>query len=325
MNKMIEVRDATKHFGVGEVLKDVSFSVNEGEIFSVVGPSGGGKTTLLRCLAGLETFSAGEMSIDGDDMTHKKANERPVSLVFQEPLLFPHMTIRENVGYGLKFLDISKKEKSKRIDDFLSIAGLPEYENRYPRELSGGQKQRVALARGLILSPKLLLLDEPFSSLDRKLREEMRRWVRRLLKEKNITAVFVTHDQDDAMQVGDVIGVFREGTFEQIGSPEKVYENPQTSEVARFFGDAWVIDEMRFIPKRNLSIERIEIEEKVQWRGVIEGVRFVKGYRFMEVLLDDEEEHIMFPAPEDFHTGENVYVSTDASNIRTFQQNREKR
>ncbi|WP_347860999.1 ABC transporter ATP-binding protein [Salimicrobium sp. PL1-032A] len=316
MTSFIEVRQAEKRFSSSEVFTDVSFHLEEGDIFSIVGPSGSGKTTLLRCLAGLEPFSEGSFHIDGEPVTHVKANGRPVSLVFQQPLLFPHMTVLENVGYGLTFQKVGRKERKARASQFLQRVGMEKYEKSYPHELSGGQRQRVALARSLVLSPKLLLLDEPFSSLDKKLREEMREWVRNLLKQEGITAIFVTHDQEEAVMMGDVVGVFKGGTFAQVGTPHSVYEHPATPEVAHFFGDNWVIDEERYIPRRYLSLLEEKRGNLRQWPGVVKGMRFLHGIAFTEVEL--EEGRTMIYDSKGFREGTEVFVTVEPEHIRTF-------
>ncbi|SDJ11387.1 ABC transporter ATP-binding protein [Salimicrobium halophilum] len=318
MTSFIDVRDAEKCFSSSEVFGDVSFHIEEGEIFSIVGPSGSGKTTLLRCLAGLETFSGGSVHIDGEPVTDVKANARPISLVFQQPLLFPHMTVLENISYGLKFKHIKKKERLARASVFLGKVGMEKYGASYPHELSGGQRQRIALARSLVLSPKLLLLDEPFSSLDKKLREEMREWVRTLLKQQGITAIFVTHDQEEAVMMGDVIGVFKGGTFAQIGTPHSVYEHPATPDVAHFFGDNWVIDEDRYVPRRHLYLLKEKRDNLQQWPGVVSGKRLLHGIAFSQVDLDGKR--TMIYDSTGFEEGAEVFVTMDPANIRTFQE-----
>ncbi len=237
----IEVRDLAKRFGTFEALKQVSLLVPDGELVALLGPSGSGKTTLLRLIAGLETPDAGSILFHGQDATTRDVRERQVGFVFQHYALFRHMTVFENVAFGLRVrprrVRPAEAEIRATVMDLLKLVQLDWLSDRFPSQLSGGQRQRVALARALAVKPKVLLLDEPFGALDAKVRKELRRWLRRLHEEVQVTTVFVTHDQEEAMEVSDRVVVMNEGRIEQVGSPEEVYDKPATPFVYSFLGN----------------------------------------------------------------------------------------
>jgi sulfate transport system ATP-binding protein len=236
----IEVRHVSKTFGKFRSLDDVSFSVASGELVALLGPSGSGKTTLLRIIAGLEFADSGTVLLEDEDATARNARDRGVGFVFQHYALFRHMTVFENVAFGLRVRPRAKRPSDeairKKVQSLLELVQLDYLGNRYPRQLSGGQRQRVALARALAVEPKVLLLDEPFGALDAKVRQELRRWLRRLHEEIHLTSVFVTHDQEEALELADRVVVMNEGRIEQQGSPEEVFEHPATSFVMNFLG-----------------------------------------------------------------------------------------
>lgn len=236
----IELRGVSKGFGRASVVREVSLRVETGELVALLGPSGAGKTTLLRVIAGLERADAGLILLDGADATALEARERGAGFVFQHYALFRHLTIFENVAFGLRVKPRrerpSEREIRERVEKLLDLVHLSGYGGRLPAQLSGGQRQRVALARALAVEPKVLLLDEPFGSLDSKVRQDLRRWLRRLHEEMKVTSVLVTHDQDEALEVADRVVVMNEGRIEQIGTPEEVYHNPATPFVCRFLG-----------------------------------------------------------------------------------------
>ncbi|HET8542126.1 MAG TPA: sulfate/molybdate ABC transporter ATP-binding protein [Anaeromyxobacter sp.] len=232
----IEVRGLSKSFDGTPVLRDVSLDIPEGELVALLGPSGCGKTTLLRIVAGLETPDAGEVRHGGEDVSSRSARERNVGVVFQHYALFRHMTVAENVGFALRVRRRPRAEIGARVDELLSLVQLEGFRNRYPHQLSGGQRQRVALARALATSPRILLLDEPFGALDARVRQELRRWLRRLHDELHVTSVFVTHDQEEAFEVSDRVVLMNAGCVEQVGSPAQVFEEPASPFVMRFLG-----------------------------------------------------------------------------------------
>jgi sulfate transport system ATP-binding protein len=232
----IEIRGLCKSFGHNAVLRDVALDVPEGELVALLGPSGCGKTTLLRILAGLESADAGEVRHRGEDMSARSARERNIGLVFQHYALFRHMTVAENVGFALRVRKRPKEEVGARVDELLSLVQLTGLRERYPHQLSGGQRQRVALARALATSPRILLLDEPFGALDARVRQELRRWLRRLHDELHVTSVFVTHDQEEAFEVADRVVLMNAGRIEQVGTPAQVFEEPASPFVMRFLG-----------------------------------------------------------------------------------------
>jgi sulfate transport system ATP-binding protein len=238
----IQVENLTKRFGSTVVLDHIELKIAEGEFLGLLGPSGSGKTTLLRVLAGLDWPEQGRVLFDGADILDVPLEQRPVGLVFQHYALFPHMRVFDNVAFGLEVLPRRrrppKKEITDRVDRLLELVQLEGLADRFPGQLSGGQRQRVALARTLAIEPQLLLLDEPFGALDAKVRVELRRWLRELHDTMGITTVFVTHDQEEALDLGDRVAVMNEGRIEQVGTPTQIYEKPKTSFVYDFLGEA---------------------------------------------------------------------------------------
>jgi sulfate/thiosulfate transport system ATP-binding protein len=237
----IEIKNIKRNFGNFSALNDVSLNVPTGELVALLGPSGCGKTTLLRIIAGLETPDSGSIHFQGEEATDRAVREREVGFVFQHYALFRHMTVFENVAFGLrvrpKHTRPSEVEIKRRVHELLNLVQLDWLADRYPPQLSGGQRQRIALARALAVEPKVLLLDEPFGALDAKVRKDLRRWLRRLHDELHITSVFVTHDQEEALEVADRIVVMNHGVVEQIGSPQEVYDKPASPFVYQFLGN----------------------------------------------------------------------------------------
>jgi len=236
MTAYVDIDQVSKRFGDFVAVDDVSLQIERGEIFCLLGASGCGKTTLLRMLAGFAEPSSGRILIEGVDMTHVPPHERPVNMMFQSYALFPHMTVQENVGYGLRRMNLEGSVRTKRIQDALDMVQLGSMAKRKPHQLSGGQRQRVALARALIRRPKVLLLDEPLSALDKKLREQTQFELMNIQSQVGITFVFVTHDQDEAMALSTRIAVMNRGQVIQVGAPSEIYEFPQSRFVADFIG-----------------------------------------------------------------------------------------
>lgn len=238
---ILELNQIKKSFGETEVLRGISLSIEKGEFITFLGPSGCGKTTTLRIIAGLESPDGGQVRLGGRDVTGTEPDKRNVNTVFQNYALFPHMNVAANVGYGLKLRKVPKKEIAERVGQVLELVQLSGYEKRMPSELSGGQKQRVAIARAVINNPEVLLLDEPLGALDLQLRRQMQVELKRLQKRLGITFIYITHDQEEALNMSDRIVVMRDGQFEQIGTPGEVYDHPRTSYVASFVGAANII------------------------------------------------------------------------------------
>ncbi len=237
----IAVRHLSKRYGTFQAVNDVSFEVPAGQLVALLGPSGSGKSTILRMIAGLETADTGSVELTGEDATAVPIQDRGVGFVFQHYALFRHMTIRDNVAFGLKVRKLPKAEIRARVDELLDLVQLSGYATRYPSQLSGGQRQRVALARALAPRPKVLLLDEPFGALDAKVRDELRTWLRRLHDEVHVTSLFVTHDQQEAFEVSDQVVVLNRGRIEQMGPPQELYEQPATPFVTGFLGSVNVL------------------------------------------------------------------------------------
>ncbi|MDD0837295.1 sulfate ABC transporter ATP-binding protein [Curvibacter sp. HBC61] len=237
----IQIRNVSKHFGDFHALKDVSLDIDSGELIALLGPSGCGKTTLLRIIAGLETADTGSILFSGEDTTDVHVRDRQVGFVFQHYALFRHMTVFENVAFGLRVKPRgqrpSEAQIKTKVHDLLKLVQLDWLADRYPSQLSGGQRQRIALARALAVEPKVLLLDEPFGALDAKVRKELRRWLRRLHDELHVTSIFVTHDQEEALEVADRVVLMNSGVVEQSGSPQEVWDHPASPFVYGFLGD----------------------------------------------------------------------------------------
>jgi sulfate transport system ATP-binding protein len=232
----IELKKVSKHFGDVRAVSQVTFSVKEGELVALLGPSGGGKTTVLRMIAGLEVPTEGDIFIRGQRVNDIPVQTRNIGFVFQNYALFKNMNVFENVSFGLKIKKWNKPERADRVQELLGLLGLDGLDRRYPHQLSGGQRQRVAIARALAPKPSVLLLDEPFGAVDAKIRQELREWLVTLHSDLNVTTLFVTHDQEEAMEVSNRIVIFSRGNLEQIGAPREVYEEPLNEFVARFIG-----------------------------------------------------------------------------------------
>ncbi|MGV0835190.1 sulfate/molybdate ABC transporter ATP-binding protein [Mycolicibacterium thermoresistibile] len=232
----ITVRGANKHYGDFAALDNVDFEVPAGSLTALLGPSGSGKSTLLRAIAGLDRPDTGTITINGRDVTDVPPQRRGIGFVFQHYAAFKHLTVRDNVAFGLKIRKRPKREIAEKVDTLLDVVGLAGFQNRYPNQLSGGQRQRMALARALAVDPQVLLLDEPFGALDAKVREDLRAWLRRLHAEVHVTTVLVTHDQSEALDVADRIAVLNNGRIEQVGSPAEVYDSPANEFVMSFLG-----------------------------------------------------------------------------------------
>jgi putative spermidine/putrescine transport system ATP-binding protein len=291
----IEFRNVTRLFSVrhkelsGEVraVDDVSLKINDGEFFSLLGPSGSGKTTSLRMIAGFDRPTSGQILLDGQEVSNLPPYERDVNTVFQDYALFPHMTVGENIAYGLMIKKVPKAERLKRVDETLDLVRLTGFADRKPAQLSGGQRQRVALARALINHPKVLLLDEPLGALDLKLRQQMQVELKSIQQRIGITFIFVTHDQEEALTMSDRIAVFNNGKVEQVGSPAEIYERPQTPFVAGFVGVSNLISGE--VAKRITgSEERFTIRpEKIHLAGAnekVEGDMFFANGRVRDVV-----------------------------------------
>jgi sulfate transport system ATP-binding protein len=240
-NAAIRVQNLTKRFGSFVAVDDISFDAAEGKITALLGPSGSGKSTVLRMIAGLETPTNGRIWIEDDETTFKSVQERRVGFVFQHYALFRHMTVAQNVAFGLAVRKQSKADQARRVDELLDLVQLSPFADRFPDQLSGGQRQRVALARALAPRPQVLLLDEPFGALDARVRQDLRHWLDGLHRELGVTSLFVTHDQDEALELAHEVVVMHEGRIEQMGSPTQIYNEPQTAFVAGFIGSPNVL------------------------------------------------------------------------------------
>ena len=266
----IEVKNIVKKFGAFAALDNVDLKVGNGELLALLGPSGSGKTTLLRIIAGLDWPDAGEVSFDGENALARGASERHVGFVFQHYALFRHMTVFENVAFGLRVQPraIRKDEAAirARVKELLDLVQLDWLANRYPSQLSGGQRQRIALARALAIEPRILLLDEPFGALDAKVRKELRQWLRSLHSEIHVTSIFVTHDQEEALEVANRVVVMDKGRIEQIGTPGDVYDNPATAFVHGFIGESIVLPVE--VTRRLGAARRPAAQYRRRWRGL---------------------------------------------------------
>jgi ABC-type Fe3+/spermidine/putrescine transport system ATPase subunit len=272
-----------KKFGDVIVLDNVSFDVAEGESLVLLGASGSGKTTILRVIAGLETPDAGSVILHGKDVTNLPARERGVGVIFQSYALFPQMTVEKNIGYGLRLRRRAKKEIADKIDELVELVRLAEHRNKYPSQLSGGQQQRVAIARALAYNPQVLLFDEPFSALDAQIRARLRGEIRALLKNLGVPSIFITHDQEEALELGDRIAVLNEARIEQIGTPLEVYNRPETEYVAKFLGAANLL--LGIIDGENFEIEDSQITVGAEADRFAQGQSVKLVFRPEDVVL----------------------------------------
>ncbi|WP_326546115.1 TOBE-like domain-containing protein [Mycolicibacterium sp. ND9-15] len=277
MSDAIVVRGANKHYGDFAALDNVDFEVPAGSLTALLGPSGSGKSTLLRAIAGLDQPDTGTITINGRDVTNVPPQRRGIGFVFQHYAAFKHLTVRDNVAFGLKIRKRPKAEIAEKVDNLLEVVGLAGFQTRYPNQLSGGQRQRMALARALAVDPQVLLLDEPFGALDAKVREDLRAWLRRLHDEVEVTTVLVTHDQSEALDVADRIAVLNKGRIEQVGSPAEVYDAPANAFVMSFLGAVSSLNGSLVRPHdirvgRNPDMAIATSDESVRATGVVRAI-----------------------------------------------------
>ena len=335
----LQLKNLYKKYQNNTVVNNFNIDVEKGELISILGPSGCGKTTTLRMIAGFIAPSSGEIFLSEEKITDYPPEIRPVSTVFQNYALFPHLTVYENIEYGLRYplkvgKKLDKKEKKERTQKMINLVNLKGLENRRIDQLSGGQQQRVALARSLVLEPKVLLLDEPLSNIDTKLRETVRNEIRKIQKELGITMIFVTHDQEEAMSISDRIIVMNEGNIEQIGTPREIYTFPETVFVAEFIGKANImeINKKSFIirpenvnisynEEDNEKINNSREKDVISGEGKIIGKEYQGSLTFYEIEVTDElfrKEKlnvVMISGKKEYETGQTVEYSIDKSNL----------
>jgi len=314
----IVIERISKRFGDFVALDNVSVTVPDGELTALLGPSGSGKSTLLRIVAGLELPDSGRIELSGRDVTDVPPQRRGIGFVFQHYAPFKHMTVRDNVAFGLTIRKRPKAEVTKRVHDLLSLVQIEQFADRYPNQLSGGQRQRMALARALAVEPEVLLLDEPFGALDARVRKELRIWLRKLHEETHVTTVFVTHDQEEAMDVADGIVVMNNGKVEQIGPPRELYEHPANEFVMGFIGEVNRLDG-GFVRPHDIDILPDEVPGSVE--ALIERVVYL-GFEVRIELVRRDGSHIWAQVPRDqaeqLELREGQIVNTRARERRTF-------
>ncbi len=279
----IRVKELVKRFGNVVAVDHVNLTVRNGEFFTLLGPSGCGKTTFLRTIAGLELPDEGRIYFDDQDITELPPHKRGTGMVFQNYALWPHMTVYDNIAYGLKIRKLSKDEIDKRVKEALKLVKLEGLEKRTPHQLSGGQQQRVALARAIVLNPRVLLFDEPLSNLDAKLRVEMRAELRRIQKELNITTIYVTHDQEEAMSISDRLAVMNKGRIMQVGTPKEIYKSPKNEFVARFIGQGTFLSGEVIESNEALRV-RLDIGDEVKAKPSNQEIKFAPGDRALIMI-----------------------------------------
>lgn len=328
----IEFRDVNKYFGKNHVLKDTNLSIERGSFVTLLGASGCGKSTALRCLAGLESVSSGSICLDGQDITHWEPKDRKIGMVFQQYNLFPNMNVFDNIAFGLKIQKLEKAEIRKRVHAVLEMIELLGKEKQYPRQLSGGQQQRVALARSIVAQPKTLLLDEPLSAIDAKLRRSLQERIKEIHRALGLTTIFVTHDQDEAMVMSDVIHVFNDGVIEQSGEPIDLYIRPKTAFTAGFIGDYNLLSDAEFyavtgetsgtqvaIRPETVEITKARAEGKqdvYQFKGQIKG--FVPKGNVLRYYIDvngvELKADTLFKSCNVYKSDTDVYLAVEKNN-----------
>ncbi|KAB1439973.1 ABC transporter ATP-binding protein [Candidatus Galacturonibacter soehngenii] len=280
----VELKNIDKNYGSYKASDNINIGIEKGKLVALLGPSGSGKTTILRMIAGLETPNAGDIIIDGNRVNDIAPSERGIGFVFQNYALFRYMTVYENLAFGLEIKKVPKKQIKERVSELIELTGLKGLEKRYPNQLSGGQRQRVAFARALAPNPSLLLLDEPFAAIDAKVRAELRSWLREMIHKVGITSIFVTHDQDEAVEVADEIIITNKGRIEQIATPIEIYKNPQTPFVAEFIGQSSKVE----------GYYNLRGFEKGSYKGAIIRPEFVESFKsdnmkFKDVIAYSED------------------------------------
>lgn len=347
MSVNVEIKNTVKLYGTFKAIDDVSLSINEGEFFTLLGPSGCGKTTLLRMIAGFNSIEGGEICFGGKRINETPAHKRDIGMVFQNYAVFPHLSIYDNVGYGLKARKVPKKEAHERIMNALEIVQISELKDRMPSELSGGQQQRVALARAIVIEPKILLMDEPLSNLDAKLRVQMRTVIKKLQRQLNITTIYVTHDQEEALAISDRIAVMNKGKVMQLDTPTVIYQNPANQFVSNFIGTSNFIDgvvednETITIASKQFKIKNVaEKGQTVQVsvrpeqfvfaknndgiKGKISLSTFLGDFVNYEVELDNGqvvEVNEYTQETKVIREEETVYIHLDTSSVNVFNEN----
>ena len=315
----IEIVGINKRFGDFVALEDVNVSIPTGQLTALLGPSGGGKSTLLRIIAGLDKADSGRIEIEGTDATSLPARKRNVGFVFQHYAVFKHMTVAKNVAFGLEIRRRPKAEVSRRVDELLRLVHLSQFAHRLPSQLSGGQRQRMALARALAVEPTVLLLDEPFGALDAKVRKELRDWLRRLHDEVHVTTVFVTHDQEEAMEVADEIVVINEGRVEQVGTPDDLYDQPANDFVMGFLGEVTRLNGVLVRP-HDIDIATSPILAGAAQGTVARTLRVGFEIRATVLTDDGEEVSVLLTRAEAHHlgirTGGTVWVTPIPGAVR---------
>jgi len=297
---MVELRNVTKRFGGFVATHDVNLAIKAGEFLTLLGPSGCGKTTLLRMISGFETPTEGTVWINGEDVTHLPPYRRNVNQVFQSYALFPHLTVEENIGFGLRMQKVPKVEINERVKEVTELVSLGGFETRKPSQLSGGQRQRVALARAIVCRPKVLLLDEPLSALDAKLRHAMQVELKRLQKKLGITFVFVTHDQEEALTMSDRIAVVNKGRIEQLGDSAEIYHSPRTTFVANFIGQANILEATLIADEGNFTRLRLSSDVEV----VVPSDSALAGLTDLLVSIRPEKIHLQKTRPNSLNVFE---------------------
>lgn len=322
----INIQQVSKRFGEFQALDNINLEIKDGSLVALLGPSGSGKSTLLRAIAGLETPDTGSIWINGQDTTYLDVKERNIGFVFQHYALFKHLTVRQNIAFGLEIRKTPAKLIKERTEELLDLIQLQGLGNRYPNQLSGGQRQRVALARALAVRPQVLLLDEPFGALDAKVRKELRAWLRRLHDEVHVTSVFVTHDQEEAMEVADQIVVMNQGKIEQVGTSTEIYDHPASPFVMSFVGEVNVLpshagllnthnsnpNTYAFIRPHELEINRVENGNSTM--AVVRRITHLGWEIQVELMLSDRVEVIAHLSREQFaplnlEVGQKVFVT----------------
>ncbi len=309
---MLEISNLSKSYKTNQVLKDTNIVVNDGEMVALLGPSGSGKTTILRIIAGFIEANGGEVKIDGQSILDLEAHKRNIGVVFQNYALFPHMTVYQNVEFGLKMRKVPKEERGSRVEEALKVVDMLPYAHRYPSQLSGGQQQRVAIARVVAIRAKLMLLDEPLSNLDAKLRRQVRVEIKELQRKLKITTIIVTHDQEEAMTLGDRIAILNEGYIQQIGTPMDLYEQPANLFVAGFLGTPSINTyDMEWVDGRWM-IEGIPVEESCMTEKMkkLSPGKYALGIRPEHIRIAEEEDKKIFRVNAPVSLVENLGAET---------------